>query len=198
MNKPTDIGNKRWYIWIGFIGTVIALIVFITGKNLPDFFGKSQSSKVLVADQVRICMQQHGLSQARAVLKDQSNLDQSSYDSKIFAECEWPPQSYSAADGYSEIRVITVAGPGLSEAEGSTEIDRLIAPCKRLRLSYSFGNQGNFDHLPTFVAAADSIVTPEGVSWNGDIHTLNFYPERNEIIVVRNLSYVLDQVECVQ
>jgi hypothetical protein len=143
-------------------------------------------------------MQQHGLSQARAVLKDQSNLDQSSYDSKIFAECEWPPQSYSAADGYSEIRVITVAGPGLSEAEGSTEIDRLIAPCKRLRLSYSFGNQGNFDHLPTFVAAADSIVTPEGVSWNGDIHTLNFYPERNEIIVVRNLSYVLDQVECVQ
>jgi hypothetical protein len=85
----------------------------------------------------------------------------------------------------------------MSEAEGSTDVDRFVAPCRQLKLSYSFGNQGTFEHLPSFVVKECSIVTPEGNPWQGEIRTLNFYFERGEIDVVRNLSYVLDKAECV-
>ena len=183
--------------FLSLIATITGIVAFFTGKDFPDFFRKPQSDQVVVADQVRICMQQHGLSEAHAVLKGEASLAQSSGESTIFAECNWPPQSYSEADGYSEIRVMTVAGPGMSEAEGSTDVDRFFAPCQELKLSYSFGNQGTFKHLPSFVVKEGSVVTPDGNPWQGEIRTLNFYFERGEIDVVRNLSYVLDKAECV-
>ena len=197
MNKRTDIGNTKWYVWLSLAATLLAILVFVTGKNLPDFLGRTQLDETEVAEQVRLCMQQHGLSKAHAILKDSFSIPEIPGDGTLFAECNWPPQPHSEPDGYSEIKVVNVAGPGLSEAEGSTEIDRFFAPCQTLTLSYSFGNQGNFEHLPSFVAEANAILTPEGSRWQGDIHTLNFYPVRNEIIVVRNLSYRLDRVECV-
>jgi hypothetical protein len=188
MNKATDIGNRWWFIGLSLLLALIAIIVFVTGKNLPDFLNPPPSDQVVVADQVRRCMQQHALPEAHAVLR--------SDDSMVFAECNWPPQSYSEVDGYSEIGVTTVAGPGLSEAEGSTDVDRIVAPCSQVKLSYSFGSQGTFEHLPPFVVEAGSIVTPEGNPWPGEARTLNFYFERGEIDVVRNLSYILDQAEC--
>lgn len=183
--------------FLSLIATIVGIVAFFTGKNFPDFFRKPQSDEVVVAEQVRLCMQQHGLSQAHVVLKDASSLAQIPGDSTIFAECKWPPESYSEADGYSEVRVITVDGPGGSEAEGSTEVDRFFAPCEQLNLSYSFGNQGYFELLPSFVVKENSVVTPEGNPWQGEIRTLNFYFERGEIDVVRNLSYVLNKAECV-
>ncbi len=196
MNKTTDTGNKQWYIWLSLGGLVIAFIVFITGKNLPELLGRSQSSAALAAEQVRACMQQHGLSEAHAVLKNRSTSDQSSGEITIFAECNWPPPSYSAPDGYSEIKVIATGGPGLSEAEGDTEVDRFLPTCDQIKLSYSFANQ-NFVQLPAFVAKGGSIVTPEGQPWPGAALSLNILFERGEVDVVRNLSYILDEVECV-
>ena len=196
MNKTTDIGNRRWFIGLSLLLALIAIIVFVTGKNLPDFFKTPDSDQVVVADQVRSCMQQHGLPEAHAIVRVQSNLGQDAGESTVFAECNWPPQSYSQADGYSEIRVTSVIGPGLSEAEGSTKVDRIVAPCNTVKLSYSFGKQGTFKHLPSFVVEVGSVVTPEGDPWSGEIRTLNFYPVRGEIDVVRNLSYILDQAEC--
>src|SRR5215208_2028922 len=111
MDKITDIGNRRWFIGLGLLLALITIIVFITGKNLPDFFKAPGSDQVVAADQVRSCMQQHGLPEAHAVLNRTSSLVQSYGESIVFAECNWPPQSYSQADGYSEISVTAVAGP---------------------------------------------------------------------------------------
>jgi hypothetical protein len=196
MNKTTDTGNKQWYIWLSLGTIVIAFIVFITGKNLPELLGTSQSSAALAAEQVRACMQQHGLSEAHAVLQNRSTPDPNSGETTIFAECNWPPPSYSAPDGYSEIKVITISGPGLSEAEGATDVDRFLPPCDQIKISYSFAHQ-NFEQLPPFVAKGGSIVMPEGNPWPGDRLSLNIIFERREVDVVRNLSYILDEVECV-
>jgi hypothetical protein len=182
---------------LGFIATLGGVTSFLTGKNLPDFFKNSHSSQALAADQVRICMQQHGLSESRAVLNSTVNVDQISENGTIYAECTWPLQSYSGADGYSEIRLITQDGPGLSEVEGLTQVDRFFAPCHQVKISYSFGNQGNYQHLAPFVVKEDTIVTAEGNPWQGEMQSLDFYPERGEIDIVRNLSYTLDQVECI-
>jgi hypothetical protein len=38
MNKIINTGSKRWYVWVSLLASVIAVLVFITGKNLPDFF----------------------------------------------------------------------------------------------------------------------------------------------------------------
>jgi hypothetical protein len=183
--------------FLGSIATIAGVVTFLTGKNLPDFFKNPQSSQALAADQVRICMQQHGLSESRAVLNSRANVDQIPGNATIFAECTWPPKSYSGEDGYSEIRFITQGGPGLSEVDGSTQVDRFFSPCQQLNISYSFGNQGNYEHLPPFVVKADSLVTPDGDPWQGETQSLDFYPERGEIDVIRNLSYILDKVECV-
>jgi hypothetical protein len=54
MNKTTDTGNKRWYIWLGILATAITLIVFITGKNLPDFFSDPSKETLAGATQMPI------------------------------------------------------------------------------------------------------------------------------------------------
>ena len=38
INRPTDFGNKAWYVVIALIGTIVGITTFLTGKNLPDFF----------------------------------------------------------------------------------------------------------------------------------------------------------------
>jgi hypothetical protein len=196
MNKLTNIGNTRWFIGLTLVGTLLGILVFII-RDLPELSKGSPSDQVRAAEQVRLCMQHYGLPAPHATLKEASSPLPSPGDVTTFAECIWPPKHYSEPDGYSEIRVLNALGPGLSEAEGATELDRFLAPCQMITVSYSFGNQGNFEHLPSFVAEAGSIMTPEGTPWQGELRTLNFYPERNEIIVVRNLSYVLDEVQCV-
>ena len=38
MNNLTNVGNTRWFVLLILIATLITILVFITGKNLPDFF----------------------------------------------------------------------------------------------------------------------------------------------------------------
>lgn len=38
MNQNKDLGNKNWYAILGLIATIITIVVFVTDKNLPDFF----------------------------------------------------------------------------------------------------------------------------------------------------------------
>lgn len=44
MNKVTDLGNKNWVVWLGIVSSIIGIITFIFGKNLPDFFGPKDAS----------------------------------------------------------------------------------------------------------------------------------------------------------
>ena len=36
MNKQTDVGNRRWYIFLTLFGTVIGSIWYFTGRSFPD------------------------------------------------------------------------------------------------------------------------------------------------------------------
>lgn len=36
--NKTDLGSKTWVVVLGLIATIISIVVFVTGKNLPDFF----------------------------------------------------------------------------------------------------------------------------------------------------------------
>lgn len=38
MNKTTELGNKKWVVWLSILSSIIAIITFLSGKNLPDFF----------------------------------------------------------------------------------------------------------------------------------------------------------------
>ncbi len=165
-------------------------------KKPPDNDG------VVAAEQIRECMRQHNLQQAqvrseRNEYSDAGTIPQ--FATIKFAQCEWPPPGYAGDDGYSEIDVKVVKGPGPHEAAGETIADRIQAPCEKLKLSYSFGKMGGFEHLPPFEVAADEIVTikENGVEpWEGESYTLGFYPERGEFVVLHNMSYEVDEAVC--
>ena len=155
------------------------------------------------ADQkISRCMQQHDLPEQHSVFRGPSSEGpagpvQFVGESVKFAQCEWPPPAYAEADGYYEIEITAVEGPGRSEAEGETVVDRISAPCQRLRLSYSFAHM-DVRERRTFEVTADSIVTWEGEPWRGNVPgDLKFYSERDEFVVVRSLRSTADSVTCV-
>ena len=37
MNRYTDIGNRVWYVIISLIASIISIVVFVTGRNIPDY-----------------------------------------------------------------------------------------------------------------------------------------------------------------
>lgn len=37
MNKNTEMGNKLWYVVLSLIASILSIVVFITGRNLPDY-----------------------------------------------------------------------------------------------------------------------------------------------------------------
>src|SRR5262245_36680966 len=46
MNKQTNIGNTRWFIYLTLAVSIIAILAFATGKNLPDFFQSAETPSV--------------------------------------------------------------------------------------------------------------------------------------------------------
>jgi hypothetical protein len=182
--------------------------VAIVGSAVP--FARSQGEEqtpkdnVVAADQVRECMRQHDLQQAQ-VRKERDAYSAAgtitTYRTMKFAQCEWPPPNYAGDDGYSEISVTTVEGPGASEAEGETGADRITAPCQKLKLSYSHGKMNYYKHLPPVEVSADSIYTiwnNEIEPWEGKQYPLGFYPERGEFVVLYPITiYSLDEAVCV-
>ncbi len=39
MNKVTELGNVKWVVWLGIVSSIVGIITFLSGNNLPDFFG---------------------------------------------------------------------------------------------------------------------------------------------------------------
>jgi len=155
-----------------------------------------------VNQKISECMQQHDLPEQHSVFRGPSSEDPARPSQLVgetvkFAQCEWPPSEDAEADGYYEIEVTAVEGPGRSEAEGETVVDRISAPCQKLKMSYSFA-QMDVRERRTFEATVDSIVTWEGEPWEGKVpEDLGFYPERGEFVVIRSLRSAADSIACV-
>ena len=155
-----------------------------------------------VNQKISKCMQQHDLPEQHSVSGGPSSEgplrpSQLVGETVKFAQCEWPPPEDAKADGYYEIEVTAVEGPGRSEAEGETVVDRISAPCQKLKMSYSFAHM-DVRERRTFEVTADSIVTWEGEPWEGKVPgDLGFYPDRGEFVVVRSLRSAADSIACV-
>jgi hypothetical protein len=182
---------------VPFIIGCIPLTLVLMGASYYSFTSSSASSTssptttnaVVQAMEVRACMQQHGLKEAHTTI--------SQGETVTFASCDWPPPSYAGADGYSEIKVVTVAGPGQDEASGTNLADRITAPCQELKVSYTLGSQGLYQHLPPFTVNADEIYWRNREIWQGDRSTLSFSPARGEIVILHNDKEILDSATCV-
>ena len=120
-------------------------------------------------------------------------------DSDAFLACEWPPPAYANPDGFSEINVAQVTGPGDYEATDATLTDRISLPpdCVNAEVAYTFGAQGDLEHLAPFILRPGDIRGAlgefEADEWE---NKLDFYPDRNEAVVLHNANVALDYVRC--
>jgi hypothetical protein len=114
----------------------------------------------------------------------------------VFAYCDWPSPSYRAQDSYTEIRIVTVDGPGEFEASDASLADRVTAPCQQLELSYTFGLQGAVEYLSPFTVSPGTVTSQDapGEPWDGE---LPFSPERGEVVYVHNAHQSLDHARCI-
>jgi hypothetical protein len=173
--------------------------------NQPD-----TPPKVVAARQVSLCMESHKMSSAYEwVLAENQNSHIT-----FFKFCDWPPQSYSESDGYSQISVETVetldsAPPRAVQV--APYVDRIKSSCKRLKLSYSFGVQmmygfppvfevdsGTIDHLNNILGYGDKILFDRYGNSIYDGLFLGFYPARDEIDILHLDVNFLDNAECVR
>ena len=134
-----------------------------------------KSASEEAAERVQACEMQHGLKTASTSTESSETIPASNGEPAQFVEhidfrsCSWPRSQYADGDGYLEIRVRTVQGPGQYEATGTTSADRITAPCQQLIVAYQLGTQGAFENEAPFTINADTVVTEEdGKLWKND------------------------------
>lgn len=219
-------------IFSTLVAIVIALVVLVINTMIgvirPIFLEWVQSEPTaimapqdpedlaLAAERVRSCMETHDLIKQKEVIEETLFSLEGDLERKpgvlvartTIRYCEWPPSSYSEADGYIEVVGEAVIGPGLGEATFASYADRIYSQCQTLVLSYGFGKQGMSAH-DSFEVSAGSIVDGHGDPWDPQAMSenpdqyysqglpwLGFYSQKGEIVVVRNASLYLEDAEC--
>lgn len=200
------------------INMVIDVLRPIVSKGVqpePTATAMLQSSEELAfaAERVRACMEAHGLPRQKVVMVENLFMPESTLDWKpgdlvdrtTIEYCEWPPSSYSEADGYVQLVSEAVVGPGLAEATGATYADRIFSQCQTLSLSYGFGKQGVSGNS-SFEVIAGSIIDGNGNPWDPDVIDenpdhyrlpfLGIYTRKGEVVVIRNAGLYLEDAEC--
>jgi TIR domain len=170
------------------LGSVIVIGAFLAlGTAAFLVFNLLRESPIDRAEQIRACLQAHGLSNAQDEFEEDS--------ARVYASCEWPPPEYAQGDGYSEIRIETGPGPYATEASSGNSVDRMRATCNQIEVRYGFGKMGEYERLEPFTVSAGAVVDYMGREWTREAPYP--YPEADEVVVVRNSSYGLESVRCV-
>jgi hypothetical protein len=154
------------------------------------------------AERVQACEVRHVMKAASEKIESSETVPAKGYEEEKsvehtdFRSCTWPKSRYSDEDGYLEIKVRTVSGPGEYEATGMTHADRFAAPCPQLSVGYGLGLQGDYSNEPPFIIKADTVVVRETQAiWRND-GSLSFYPEAGEFVVLHNSHYGLQSAKC--
>jgi hypothetical protein len=153
--------------------------------------GSQQNGTESAAAQVRTCMTDHHLSQARPTIPVPAP------SQLAIASCAWPPPG-ADQDGFTAIDLTTVPGPGQDAASDATAIDRITSPCSRIQLIYTNGSQGksNFVKFTVPVPTITSMDTEPG-PWSGSADQLSFDPGPNEVDYIRSDVQSLSSATCV-
>ena len=116
---------------------------------------------ITAANEIRACEEQHDMQSAATVNR--------SGNSATFMECDWPPSAGESPDGYQEVEVVTLPGPGTGEATNATRADYISATCQTIELQYDIGNQGVTGTTPKFRLSIGAIAgsDPFGKPWTG-------------------------------
>lgn len=185
--------NKKWWF-------ALLVPLFLGGGILTPWIAKWADRDETAAERVESCMTQHGLK--RATDFRQEKFSRAHYEStgeysrRVFASCDWPPGAGAERDGYSEVSVIAANGPGRDEASSANTLDRIRATCKKVEVAYTTGAQGVTERLPPFQVELGSVLSAyDGRPWKGDSPFP--YPERDEIVLLRDSKISLDTVRCV-
>lgn len=191
------------------VGIVTGIVTLAPDDEEPEAERTTESAAAVRARHVRDCVRDHGLSRASErgpARPGDSAIERPADPSALFvqqtfASCDWPPRPGAFADGYSTITVTLVDGPGEHEATASNLADRIESRCDTLELAYSFGSMGAYERLKPFRARPGDMVRHTGAAWSpggeDEASSLPFYPERNELVVLKNSKYKLDTVRCV-
>ena len=159
------------------------------------------------AERVQACEERHGMKTAFERIEGPQKVTPSNSPDDItntfefhtdFHYCIWPPTKYSDGDGYLEIKVVDVNGPGDSDASGTDDADRITAPCPQVIATYQYGHMGDYKNLEPITVDANAIVTTDGKPWvkKESEAPLPFYPETGEMVVLRSGHYGLESVRC--
>jgi hypothetical protein len=154
------------------------------------------------AERVQACEMQHGMktasekAESSETIRGNGGPDQF-VEHTAFRSCAWPRSQYADGDGYLEIKVQTVQGPGESEASGTDDADRITAPCQQLIVAYQMGHMGAYENESPITITADTLVTSYGEPWKNENGALPFYPDRGEFVVLHNGHHVIQSARCV-
>ncbi len=169
----------------------------ITNNNITKSAGEE------AAERVQACEAQHAMkvsSEKTSSLETIPAKDGSPaefIEHVSFRSCTWPKLRYADADGYLEIKVQSVQGPGEGEASGMDYADRIAAPCKQLKVAYQYGHMGVYENRDPFTINANSIVTLDGEPWKNEQGALPFYPDAGEFVVLHNGHNGISSADCV-
>jgi hypothetical protein len=180
-----------------------------TGTVTPTSVAATVVPAAKASAEVRACMAQHQMSRsattgttivlARGTLPGETPETAQPDHVTVLRRCDWPPKPWSDGDGYSEIWVQPTVGPGETEASDADVADVIKSSCNRLQVSYSIVAQGYQKSLPAFTSEPNRTVRHDGKPYRSPPQErLNFYYERDELVVLRNAKIRLDRVKCVE
>jgi hypothetical protein len=212
----------RWFIGAVVVSALAALIsvgVIVANRsagngnaNTPEGTGTRTPTSMQAAKggaEVRACMAQHQMSrsattsvttvEARGIVAGETSETAQPDNVTVLRRCDWPPKPWSDGDGYSEISVKVTIGPGETEASGANIADVIKSSCDSLKISYSIVAQGYQKSLPAFTSQPNRVVWHDCRAYRTPPQQrLNFYYERDELVVLRNAKIRLDRIACVK
>lgn len=154
------------------------------------------------AERVQACEVQHGMKTASEKSESLETTPAANtepgktIDHITFRACTWPRSSAADGDGYLEIKVQSVDGPGDNDASGIDLADRIVAPCHQLTVAYQFGHMGAYENQTPFTISADTLVTVDGKPWINENGALPFYPDAGEFVVLHSTHYMIQSANC--
>ncbi len=170
---------------VALVGGALGVVATVIGI-LGNVFGGATPTPAGDGDRVADCVRAHGLAQP-SERRDEGD------GRWYFRACAWPAPTGAGGDGFSEVTVRTLEGPGESEATGMTVAHVLTSTCRDLEVGYLFDNQGTLVPEQPVRLTKGETRRVEG----GSIVTAANAPGRDQSVVLSSARYQLDTVRCV-